>query len=275
MIALTLYSVFLSALPVAAASGPTATEIVRYGEEVLRGRSTQAAMVMIIRKPDFTRRLTLRSWTSGPQQALVEILAPAKEAGISSLRVEGQMWNYLPRTDQVIRVPTSLMLQSWMGSDFTNDDLMRTSSLGRDYAHKTVRVDGKGRNRVTLIQCRPKPGAPVVWGKVLYWARTRDRLPVRQAYYDERGKWVRTIEYSKFRKMDDRVVPTVITVRVAENSRQSTTITYRKLLYDRAIDDAVFSQDLLRRNAQNGKFLGEGWSVQPIAGTLHLATRRR
>ncbi len=239
-----------------------ASAIIRFGEQQMRGLTTQAAMMMTIKKPDFTRKLQLRSWTVGGEKALVEILKPEKEEGISSLRVADQMWNYLPKTDQVIRVPTSLMLQSWMGSDFTNDDLMKSSSLLRDYTHRIVKQDKQN----ILIECLPKPNAPVVWGKILYSARVGDWLPSKEAYYDESGKWVRTLTFTKFRKMDDRVVPTVVTVNVAESVAQTTTITYVKVLYDRKIDEEIFSNDLLRRTSQNGMALASGWGYEALAG---------
>ncbi len=243
-----------------------AASIIRYGEEQLRGDSTQATLVMVIRKPDFTRKLRLRSWTTGDKRALVEILEPVKEEGISSLRSDDQMWNYLPKTDQVVRVPTSLMLQSWMGSDFTNDDLMKSSSLIRDYNHRVLKNSIIGKEKVVLIECVPKPNAPVVWGKIHYWARTVDRLPLKQEFYDEKGKWVRTMSFAGFKKMDNRVIPTLISVKVAENPKQKTTILYQKVLFDRAIDENLFSPDLIRRAVQDGKSLASGWSQTYLPG---------
>ncbi len=151
-----------------------------------------------------------------------------------------------------------------MGSDFTNDDLMKSSSLLRDYNHRMMKNVLVKKEKAVLIECRPKPGAPVVWGKVLYWARLRDHLPLMESYFDDKGKWVRTMRFGRFQKMDDRVVPTLVTVQVAESPLQSTTIYYHKILYDRIIDENVFSQDLLRRNVQTGRDLAAGWSTKPL-----------
>lgn len=142
-----------------------AAAVIRTGEETMRGDTAQAAMKMVIKKPGFTRTLEIRSWTKGRKKALVEILSPAKEEGISSLRVTNQMWNYLPKTDQVVRVPTSLMLQSWMGSDFTNDDLMESSSLVKDYTHPSLKMIKLKSQSLVVIECIPRPNAPVVWEK--------------------------------------------------------------------------------------------------------------
>ncbi len=236
-----------------------AVDYVLYGEARLRGMSTQSVMKMDIRRPSFTRSLRIRSWSRGSDHAMVEILDPVKEEGVSSLRNEGEMWNYLPKTDQVVRVPTSLMLQSWMGSDFTNDDLMKASSLARDYRHTIMKYGMLGKERVVQIQCIPKPNAPVVWGKILYFARTSDKLPVREAFYDEKGKLVRTLFMDRFKKMDDRVVPSQLTVRMADGSGGMTVITYEKIVYDREVSESIFSRDQLRKNAQEGKVITAGW----------------
>ncbi len=241
-----------------------ATALIRAAEEHLRGASTQMLMTMVIKRPDFKRVLKLRSWTSGSKNALVEILEPVKEEGVSSLRVDDQMWNYLPKTDQVVRVPTSLMLQSWMGSDFTNDDLMKASSLVRDYEHKIIRTEKLLGLDTILVECTPKPNAPVVWGKIEYWAIKKNRLPVRQRFYDENKKLVRTIDFSKFKKMDDRVIPTLVTVRKAEAAREYTIVSYEKILYDKKINEGIFSRDDLRTNSQQGKLLAGGWMNQPM-----------
>jgi hypothetical protein len=159
-----------------------------------------------------------------------------------------------------------MMLQSWMGSDFTNDDLMKSSSLVRDYRHRVVKRETVDGQPAVQIECLPKPGAPVVWGKVLYWARQSDRLPVRESYYDERGRWIRTLYFSRYFKVDDRIVPTKIRVAVAESRAQSTTITYHRILYDRIIDENVFSRDLIRRTVQDAQNPKLCWSTTPMAG---------
>lgn len=236
-----------------AASPKDAAAIVRSGETQIRGTSTQALLRMEISRPDFSRKLKLRIWTKGKEKSLVHILEPAKEEGVMSLRVKEQMWNYLPKTDQVIRVPSSLMLQSWMGSDFTNDDLMKASSLVTDYTHRLLSMEKIAGESVSLIECLPKPEAPVVWGKILYWARQSDDLPVKQEYYDEKGKLIRTLRLSQFRKMDDRVIPSVWTMVKAASAAETTTVTYENILYDKAVEESVFDRERLRRTSQTGK----------------------
>jgi outer membrane lipoprotein-sorting protein len=241
-----------------------ATLIVQRGEEHVRGKSLQSLMTMKITRPDFTRDLKLRSWAKGSTKSLVEILSPAKETGVASLRVENQMWNYLPKSDQVIRVPTSLMLQSWMGSDFTNDDLMKVSSLVTDYTHKLQGPAKIAGEATVLIECTPKPNAPVVWGKINHWARVSDDLPVKQEYYDEKGKLIRTLTLSDFKRLDDRVIPTVWRMEKTSNPNESTTVTYEKVLYDRGVEEAMFNRDELKKISEAGKHLNTGWSTEAL-----------
>jgi hypothetical protein len=247
--------------PWPAFSASDATGIIRRGEARMRGRTAQSLMVMRITRPDFTRELKLRAWTSGNHQALVEILEPAKETGIASLRVGTQMWNYLPKSDQTVRVPPSMMLQSWMGSDFTNDDLVKASSLVRDYRHKIV-TGKKGPAGSVLVLCVPKPGAPVVWGKILHWARKKDSLPMRQEYYDESGKLVRTLVFSAFKKRDDRVVPTRIRVVRADAPSETTVVDYRRTLYDRRLPSSLFNRNQLRQTTEKGRDLAQLWEYR-------------
>lgn len=244
-----------------------ASSMVRRGEDQLRGRSLQSVMSMRITRPEFTRELRLRSWNLGTDKSLVEILAPVKEAGVTSLRADNQMSNYLPKSDQVIRVPTSLMLQSWMGSDFTNDDLMKVSSLVKDYNHTVSGRETIGKDATVVIDCIPKPNAPVVWGKIRYWARVSDDLPVKQEYYDEKDKLIRTLTLSEFKRMDDRTIPTKLTMQKASDARESTTVVYEKVLYDRVVEDHWFNRDHLRRTSQMGKDLKAEWGTQSLPGS--------
>ncbi|MFM8314622.1 MAG: outer membrane lipoprotein-sorting protein, partial [Deltaproteobacteria bacterium] len=224
-------------------SAPNPTEIVERGESLLRGRSTQTLMKMNIEHESYQRELRLRSWTVGKNRSMVSILAPAKEKGIASLRVDNQMWNFFPKTDQTVRIPTSVMLQSWMGSDFTNDDLMKLSSLSVDYTHRWVRTEKIGNEKVHLIECLPKTNAPVVWGKINYWARVSDHLPVKEDYYDEKGQLVRTLTLSSFRKMDDRVVPTVLKIRNTSSPKDQTIVTYEKMIFDKKVHPQWFERE--------------------------------
>lgn len=233
-------------------SSSKAQEMIRSGETKMRGESSQTKMRMVIKRPSYERELVLRAWAQGLEKAVVEIVKPAKEQGVVSLRLDQNMWNYLPKTDQVVRVPSSLMLQSWMGSDFTNDDLMKASSLSRDYTHKILKNEVVRGDKTALIECLPLPKAPVVWGKVLYWARLEDNLPVRQQFFDDKGKLVRTIEFSAFKEMDHRTIPTQLHINKADSAVESTTVTYEQAFFDRDIPLSIFSQNEIKNISQKG-----------------------
>lgn len=252
--------------PPVLATGPSASDLIERAEKQLRGESSQQILVMKVVRSNYRRELKLRSWTLGRKKALVEILEPRKEEGVTSLRIDGEMWNYLPKTEQVIRVPSSMMLQSWMGSDFTNDDLVKMSSLSADYQHSLTREETLDGEKVSLITCTPKPNAPVVWDKILYWARKSDGLPIREEFYDDRGKLVRTLKLEEFKKMDDRVIPTRLTIEKASQPGELTTLTYEKVLYDRSIDQGLFDRDKLKRISSLGKDQNSAWYLTRLSG---------
>lgn len=246
------------------AFGLTPTQVVAKAESHLRGETLQALLHLEVHRSSFERKMTVLTWSAFGKDSLVEILAPAKEAGVMSLRRARDMWNYLPKTDQVIRIPSSLMLQSWMGSDLTNDDLMKMSTLEEDYRHSKLRMDSFAGDKVQVIACTPNPGAPVVWGKILYWAREKDGLPVKEEFFDEEGQPVRTLVFSEFKKMDDRVIPTVITVSRAESPGEFTKLSYEKVLYNRKVNASLFERESLRRTSQKSIHLSENWFLDSL-----------
>ncbi len=191
-------------------NGKTAIQLIRESEDKIRGKSSITVFKMKIIRPSWTRTLKMKAWSYGLDYDFVRILYPQRERGIAFLKIKTQMWNYLPKADMVIKIPPSMMLSSWMGSDFTNDDVVRASSLIRDYTPKLVRIEERGGEKLGVIELTPKPNSPVVWGKILIWIRASDSLPVREEFYTEKGKLVRVMTFSKFRKMDDRVIPTLM-----------------------------------------------------------------
>lgn len=240
-----------------AKTATTATEIIRKGESVLRGHSTQMLTTMKVYRQNYTRTLSLRTWSLGQNRSLIEILEPVKEKGIASLRIDAQMWNYLPKSDQIVKVPSSMLMQSWMGSDFTNDDILKMTLLETDYTHRFSNSHAVGSARV--IECLPKPSAPVVWGKILYWARRSDGLPERQEFFDDRHRHVRSLLFSDFKRMDDRLVPAKIRVFQTDNPQEFTEIIHEKILFDRDIGEILFDRNNLKRASQNGMNLQAGW----------------
>lgn len=184
-----------------------AEEIVKKAEDIIKGDKSRAIIEMTIKKPDFTRTLKMESWWMGNEKALIKIIAPLKEAGNKTLKIGNEMWNYLKNTETTIKIPPSMMLQSWNGSDFTNDDLVRESNYAEDYNEEIAGTETIKGDECWKILMTPKTDAPVVWGKLHYWIRKDDYMPRKINYYDESGKLVRYMEFNDIKQMDDRKLP--------------------------------------------------------------------
>lgn len=197
---------------------------------------------MKIQTPDWTHELKLRGWSQGMKKTLIRILAPKKDEGVSTLRIDKEMWNYFPKINQVVKVPPSMMMGSWMGSDFTNDDLVRETSLVEDY-EATLKTEDKD-HVLTLI---PKKDTPSVWGRIEVTLDKDTELPRRQTYYDERGRRVRVMELREVKDMDGRKIPTVMELTPLNKTGHSTTVTYNRAKYNQKIDPSVFTLRHLQR----------------------------
>jgi len=229
----------------AADEEPTARDLLRGTDDVYRGKSSIATVSMNVKTSRWERKLTLQMWSKGTEKSLIRIVAPKKEAGVTTLKVDKDMWNYLPKVDRVIKVPASMMSGSWMGSHFTNDDLVKESRYEDDFTFeiKERPKDGKGRY---LIECVPKPDAPVVWGKVLV-ELSADRLPTRQEFYDERGALVRTMTFSDVQEVSGRRIPMRMKLVPADKPDEYTEIIQDKLELDVEVPESMFSQQALRK----------------------------
>jgi len=228
-----------------------AHEIVDRAQSALWGTTVQSRLTMTVTTPRWERTLELQGWMERPRRSFIRILAPAKEAGIASLRIGPEMWNYLPNVERTIRIPPSMMLQPWMGSDFTNDDLVKQYSLVDDYTHRMIGADTAGAAAAYVIEALPKPDAPVVWGRIVLSVRRADFLPVREEYYDERGSLIRVLTFSEIRPLGGRTIPTRWEMRSVTKPGNLTTIVMQSATFDAAIPEEVFTQrNLTRRGAE-------------------------
>lgn len=240
----------LSAAPAWAkeeASHSAATALVEKSEKQTMGDSLQATVAMKIQRGSTERELRFRLWQWHREKALVKILSPRKDQDTGSLRLGLNLWQYLPNINRVVRIPPSMMLQSWMGSDFTNDDLVKTSSLSRDYTHQEEGKDTLRGEAVTKVVCMPKPDAPVVWGKVRLWLRSKDAVPLRQEYYSEKGELLKVMDGSDIRTVGSHTVPTTLTMTLPKKPGDQTTMRFEELVFDKNIADRVFTQENLQR----------------------------
>lgn len=224
-----------------AASEPTGQELVAHIEQVLWGRTNEGLAEMTVITPRWQRTLQLRFWMERPERTFIRILSPPKEAGITSLRIKSEMWNYLPSVERVIKIPPSMMLQPWMGSDLSNDDLVKESSVVDDYTHTLQGKETLDGVEAYRVQSLPKPDAPVVWGKLIYIVRVADRLPLRQEYYDERGEAIKTMTFSDVRAIGGRSIPTRWEVQPLKKPQNKTVFVIKEMSFDRPIDADIFT----------------------------------
>ncbi len=228
----------------------TAEEIVSKAENDVKGKSSYGTIEMIIKTPDYTRTLKMKSWWVGNQKALIITESPAKEAGNKTLKIGNEIWSYLRNTETTIKIPPSMMLQSWNGSDFTNDDLVRESNLVKDYNLKILETEKIDNKECWKIQLTPKPDAPVVWGKIYYWVRKADYLPALLQYFDEKGKMVRYMVYSDVKDFHGRKMPSKWEMFNVAKKGHSTTIIVDDMHFDVKIPDRIFSYQELENGAQ-------------------------
>lgn len=233
----------------AAKAAPDATaeakRLSRKLDEMYRAKSSRGRMSMHVTTPNYERKLEMEMLSRGMDDTLVVILSPQKERGTATLKRGTEMWNYLPKIAKTIRVPPSMMMGSWMGSDVTNDDLVRASSWERDY---TVTFVAGGSDERCLAYL-PRPGAAVTWKRVVACFDAKSELPLRVEYYDEKDRKARSMIYSDVRTLGGRTLPTTWTIEphLAERKGNKTVMQVLEMQWDVDVSDADFSQAALRR----------------------------
>jgi outer membrane lipoprotein-sorting protein len=229
------------------AQQPNADEIVRRSDYAVRGKTEKGNFTMTVKTPDWQRALELRYWAVSPGKTFIRVTGPAKEAGTTTLRLGSNMWNYLPSIERTIKIPPSLMLESWMGSDFTNDDLVRESSLVKDYTHQLDGETPEGGDACYRIIATAKPDAPVVWSRIVLYARKSDAIPRREEYYDSKGKVQKVLTFDDLRETSGRLYPMRWKMVSVNKPGHETVLQFTKLALDGPIPNSVFTQENLRQ----------------------------
>ncbi|MYI74802.1 MAG: outer membrane lipoprotein-sorting protein [Acidobacteria bacterium] len=246
MMAVTVAAMLLPAAP--AAAQVDAREIIDRVDRLLRGDSSRGVATMEVVTEHWERQMTMEIWSLGTDYSLVRLRAPQREAGTATLKAEADIWNYLPKVDRTIKVPASMMGGAWMGSHFTNDDLVKESQLVEDYDIELA-FDGENPDGVNIWEFRltPKPDAAVVWGSIEYQIRQSDDMPLWTRFYDEDGELVRTMEHGEFQEFGGRTVPGVMNMHPADKPDERTTIRYEELEFDVDLEPSFFSLRSLQR----------------------------
>jgi len=225
----------------------TPKEILDRVDDLVRGDSSHGKMTMTITTAHWKRSLTIEGWSKGKDKSLMRILAPKKEKGTATLRSGNNIWNFLPKVKRVIKLPSSMMASSWMGSHFTNDDLVKESRMADDYDFELTFEGDKDGQPVVEITCIPREDAAVVWGKVIVTVKKNDYLPLEVRYYDEDLILARTMTFEDVGPLGGRILPRRFIAVPADKPRESTLIVYEEMAFDLELDDDFFSLRSLQR----------------------------
>lgn len=237
-----------------APEGLTARDVAKQSEEAFRGDTAYLEATMTVASPRLPapRVVRFRSWDDrSGKRTFIHILSPAKDKGTRFLKQHPNLWMFVPRVERTVRIPPSMMLQSWMGSDFTNDDLARESSQIDDYDHRLLGVDpapeGTSGVRAYVVEYRPHEDAPVVWGRIVTWIETEHATPLRSDYYDEDGERLRTMRFGDIRPVQGRHFPYSWTMTPLDKKGYQTSIAVQSARFDEKLDDSIFTTRNLQR----------------------------
>jgi len=223
-----------------------ADQIVRNGFDYWRGKASIGTIRMLIHRENWERSMTIKAWTRGQKDSLFYIAAPPKDYGNGTLKKGREMWIYNPKINRAVKVPPSMMSQSWMGSDFSNNDLAKSDSLLIDYDHSIVGIETHEGKKVYIIKSMPKPNAPVVWGMQRLKIR-EDHIWLSEEFFDEEFQPVKIMTASEIQMMGDRLFPKVWRMQKVDQDKRYTQLTYETLEFKSNLPDSVFTLSSLKK----------------------------
>ncbi len=219
---------------------PAATAIISRAERKRIGSSSRMEVSMTIVRPTWSRTMTMRNWSWGTRYSLMVVTSPARDKGMASLKREKDLWSWQPSIERAIKVTPSMLGQSWMGSDFTNDDILRDSSMEKDYFHRLLGTDVFDGSSCSMVELTPKPDAPVVWGKIVAWVDADDNYR-KIEYRDQDEALVTTMTTWDIRRMDDRSLPTLMRMEPAQSPGNRTEMRILSADFSVSLDESFFS----------------------------------
>lgn len=223
-------------------------ELIHHIDQLWRGETSRSTMSMTVKTQRYERSMTMEAWSKGKDYSLVVIRQPIKDKGIATLKVKENIWNYLPKIDRVTKVPSSMMSGSWMGSHFTNDDLVKESTFEDDFTSNITFEGVRDGTAIYELTSIPKEDAAVVWGKVVMQIEQKSLAPHRAFYYDEEGVLIRTMRFDQPQKINKLTVPMRLTLQPEDKPEESTVIVYKDIKLDIPLEETFFSlQNLQRR----------------------------
>ncbi|UTW68218.1 outer membrane lipoprotein-sorting protein [bacterium SCSIO 12643] len=221
--------------------GQSALEIVTKSDDKLKGKSARVETTITIVRPNYTREMTMVSWSLGRDYSMTYLISPKRDAGSTFLNRQKEVWSYTPSIERIIKLPPSMMTQNWMGTDFTNDDLVKQSSMITDYKHHLIgkeTIEGYSCHKIEMI---PKEDAAVVWGKVVVWIDEKEYMQMKVEYYDEDGYLINTLLGKNPKMFDGKMLPSVMEMIPADKPGNKTIMTQNSMKFDIVIDESFFT----------------------------------
>jgi outer membrane lipoprotein-sorting protein len=224
-----------------------AKEIVKKADDKMQGNSNTSQISMTIVRPTYTRTVEFKNWSLGRDYFMTVITAPAKDKGQVFMKLKTDLWNFMPSINRMIKLPPSMMSQGWMGSDYSNDDLVKQTSIVDDYDQTILGIEKLDNAECYKIELIPHDNANVVWGKVVTWIDKEKSLFLKSEYYDEEGYLVRTERASKVKVFDNREIPSIIEIFSADESQNKTILEFINIDFDVDIQENFFTQQNMKK----------------------------
>lgn len=224
-------------------------DLIQQAMDHWRGTSSYAEMSMTIHRPDWERSMSMRSWTRGEKTSLVRVTEPKKDAGNGTLLKDNNMWTFAPRVNRIIKVPSSMMSQSWMGSDFTNKDISKSTDIIDQYDHKLLETQEQEGHTVYVIESIPHEEAAVVWGKEVLTIRD-DNILLEQQFWDQDGILVKTMKAREIKQLGGRSVASIIRMGKLDTPNEWTEMSVQDIRFDVDHPDSLFTLSNLRNPRQ-------------------------
>ena len=225
----------------------TAKEIITKADDLQRGENNKGEMSMTIIRPKWQRTITMKTWSKGRDYSMTYITSPVKDKGQVFLKRNSEMWNWVPTINRMIKLPPSMMSQGWMGSDYSNDDILKESSIVVDYTHEIIGEDAIDGISCYKLKLTPKEDAAVVWGTVLKWISKEEFWQLKTEYYDEDNDLIRTEVASDVKQFDDRRLPSKLEIIPADKPGQRTVVNIISSSFNVTLEEGFFSQQNMKR----------------------------
>lgn len=227
--------------------GQEAKDIVKKADDKAKGKTSIATITIQTIRSNWTREMSVKAWTKGKDLTLILVLAPAKEKGVVFLKRKKEVWNWIPSIERNIKMPPSMMSQSWMGTDFTNDDLVKEASIIEDYTHSFLEdsiIDGRECYKIQLL---PKPKSAVVWGKIIMCIDKKDFIMLYVEYFDEEEKLVNVMHCSGIKLLGGKILASKMEMTPVNKKGNKTVLLYNSISFDNPLEDSFFSTQNLTK----------------------------